>query len=51
MSRFVDDHLAGEGIVYVRHSTMDQVINNVESRRLNMDWSSEPDSLGGPMSA
>ena len=33
MSRIVADHLAREAIVYVRQSTMDQVINNVESRR------------------
>jgi excisionase family DNA binding protein len=33
MSRIVADHLAREAIVYVRQSTVDQVINNVESRR------------------
>ena len=33
MSRIEADHLAREAIVYVRQSTIDQVINNVESRR------------------
>ena len=33
MSRIGADHLAREAIVYVRQSTIDQVINNVESRR------------------
>ena len=33
MSRIESDHLAREAIVYVRQSTIDQVINNVESRR------------------
>jgi Resolvase, N terminal domain len=33
MSRIGADHLAREAIVYVRQSTMDQVINNVESKR------------------
>ena len=33
MSRIEADHLAREAIVYVRQSTVDQVINNVESRR------------------
>jgi DNA invertase Pin-like site-specific DNA recombinase len=33
MSRIGADHLAREAIVYVRQSTMDQVINNVESQR------------------
>ena len=33
MSRVEADHLAREAIVYVRQSTIDQVINNVESRR------------------
>ena len=33
MSRIKADHLAREAIVYVRQSTIDQVINNVESRR------------------
>ena len=33
MSRIEADHLAREAIVYVRQSTADQVINNVESRR------------------
>ena len=33
MSRIEADHLAHEAIVYVRQSTIDQVINNVESRR------------------
>ena len=32
MSRIGADHLAREAIVYVRQSTIDQVINNVESR-------------------
>src|SRR5271157_5406209 len=33
MSRIEADHLAREAIVYVRQSTVDQVNNNVESRR------------------
>lgn len=33
MSRVEADHLAREAIVYVRQSTIDQVNNNVESRR------------------
>jgi len=33
MSRIVADHLARAAIVYVRQSTADQVIHNVESRR------------------
>jgi DNA invertase Pin-like site-specific DNA recombinase len=33
MSRIEADHLAREAIVYVRQSTIDQVMNNVESRR------------------
>ena len=33
MSRIEADHLAREVIVYVRQSTIDQVVNNVESRR------------------
>src|SRR6202167_5805552 len=33
MSRIEADHLAREAIVYVRQSTIDQVIHNVESRR------------------
>ncbi len=33
MSRIGADHLAREAIVYVRQSTIEQVINNVESRR------------------
>ena len=33
MSRIGADHLAREAIVYVRQSTADQVLNNVESRR------------------
>jgi hypothetical protein len=33
MSRIGADHLAREAIVYVRQSTIDQVINTVESRR------------------
>ena len=33
MSRIEADHLAREAIVYVRQSTVDQVVNNVESRR------------------
>ena len=33
MSRIGADHLARAAIVYVRQSTVDQVINNVESRR------------------
>src|SRR5580704_17537021 len=33
MSRIESDHLAREAIVYVRQSTIDQVINTVESRR------------------
>ena len=33
MSRIGADHLAREAIVYVRQSTVDQVLNNVESRR------------------
>jgi DNA invertase Pin-like site-specific DNA recombinase len=33
MSRIEADHLAREAIVYVRQSTVDQVVHNVESRR------------------
>jgi DNA invertase Pin-like site-specific DNA recombinase len=33
MSRIEADHLAREAIVYVRQSTIDQVMSNVESRR------------------
>jgi DNA invertase Pin-like site-specific DNA recombinase len=33
MNRIGTDHLAREAIVYVRQSTVGQVINNVESRR------------------
>src|SRR5579863_5355074 len=33
MSRIEADHLAREAIVYVRQSTIDQVMKNVESRR------------------
>ena len=33
MSRIGADHLAREAIVYVRQSTADQVLHNVESRR------------------
>jgi hypothetical protein len=33
MNRIATDHLAREAIVYVRQSTADQVLNNVESRR------------------
>ena len=33
MSRIGADHLAREAIVYVRHSTIDPLINTVESRR------------------
>ncbi len=33
MNRIGADHLAREAIVYVRQSTIDQVINNVESKR------------------
>jgi hypothetical protein len=33
MSRIEAEHLAREAIVYVRQSTIDQVMNNVESRR------------------
>src|ERR1700691_3551732 len=33
MSRIEADHLAREAIVYVRQSTADQVLHNVESRR------------------
>jgi DNA invertase Pin-like site-specific DNA recombinase len=33
MSRIEADHLAREAIVYVRQSTIDQVMNDVESRR------------------
>src|ERR1700689_3043986 len=33
MSRVEADHLAREAIVYVRQSTVDQVVHNVESRR------------------
>ncbi len=33
MSQIEADHLAREAIVYVRQSTVDQVNNNVESRR------------------
>ncbi len=33
MNRIAADHVAREAIVYVRQSTVDQVINNGESRR------------------
>ena len=33
MSNIAADHLAREAIVYVRQSTLDQVNNNLESRR------------------
>ena len=33
MSRIAAEHVAREAIVYVRQSTVDQVINNGESRR------------------
>src|ERR1700719_3401668 len=33
MSRIAAEHVAREAIVYVRQSTVDQVINNLESRR------------------
>ena len=51
MSRIEADHLAREAIVYVRQSTVDQVNNNVESRRGQYGLVEQPGSSAGPTSA
>ena len=46
MSRIGADHLARAAIVYVRQSTADQVIHNVESRRRQYGLVERARSLG-----
>ena len=51
MTRIGTDHLAREAIVYVRQSTIGQVINNSKAAGDNMPSWSAPDNSAGPMSA
>ena len=46
MSRIEADHLAREAIVYVRQSTVDQVINNLESKRRQYALADRARALG-----
>ena len=50
MTRIGTEHLAREAIVYIRQSTADQVVNNLESSAASMACRSAPDNSAGPMS-
>src|SRR5580692_807629 len=51
MSRIAAEHVAREAIVYVRQSTVDQVINNGESRRRQYGLVERARQRDGPKSA